>query len=70
MSLNEGTRSGYRLRFPLDGEWLEVFNSDVYQQFPNPAPGGNGGRVFASNRSASITIPANAILVFARDGGD
>ena len=70
VSLNEGTLFDYRLRFPLDGEWLEVFNSDVYQQFPNPNPAGNGGRIFATNGTATITIPANAILVFARDGGD
>jgi 1,4-alpha-glucan branching enzyme len=69
-SLNDTALFDYRVRFPLDGEWLEVFNSDVYQQFPNPSPAGNGGRIRADGGAASITIPANSILVFARDGGD
>lgn len=69
-SLNDSALFDYRLRFPLDGEWLEVFNSDYYEQFPNPHTVGNGGRVFASGGSAAVTIPRNSILVFARDAGD
>jgi 1,4-alpha-glucan branching enzyme len=65
------------LGFPQSGQWLEVFNSDVYQNWLNPWVAGNGGSVFAGGAgkhglpsSAAIVIPANSISVFARDGGD
>ncbi len=76
-SLNESTWWSYRLGFPGRGRWLEVFNSDVYDNFVNPWVAGNGGTVDADGppchgmpTSAEIVIPANAVLVFARDAGD
>jgi 1,4-alpha-glucan branching enzyme len=76
-SLNESTFWSYDLGFPQSGQWLEVFNSDVYQNWLNPWVAGNGGSVFAGGAgkhglpsSAAIVIPANSISVFARDGGD
>jgi 1,4-alpha-glucan branching enzyme len=79
VSLREQTfeNRGYDLGFPLPGEWYEVFNSDVYDFFPNPWTQGNGGAISADGPalhglpySAGITIPANSVLVFARDKGD
>jgi 1,4-alpha-glucan branching enzyme len=62
---------------PAPGTWLEVFNSDVYENWVNPATAGNGGVVHARGpalnglpHSAWITVPANSLLVFARDAGD
>ncbi len=72
-SLANETRHGYEIGFPAGGRWPEVFNSDVYQQWVNPHAVGNGGEVFANgparhglDQSAALTLPANAILVFAR----
>lgn len=68
---------GYRLGFPGDGHWNEVFNSDVYDNFFNPSAAGNPGGVTTDgpawdglSQSASVTLPANSVLVFARDWGD
>jgi 1,4-alpha-glucan branching enzyme len=54
-----------------------VFNSDVYENWVNPGVSGNGGSVQADGpamngllSSAFVTVPANSILVFARDFGD
>jgi 1,4-alpha-glucan branching enzyme len=65
------------LGFSGGGHWHEVFNSDVYDHFFNPISQGNPGGVDASGpemhglpSSAGITLPANSILVFARDLGD
>ncbi|CAK0745139.1 1,4-alpha-glucan branching enzyme [Azospirillaceae bacterium] len=76
-SLNEKSLYGYHVPFPTSGRWLEVFNSDVYENWVNPAVTGNGGEIQANGpelngllHSAFITVPANAILVFARDFGD
>lgn len=76
-SLNESTQWNYQLGFPGIGRWLEVFNSDYYDNQPNPRVAGNGGSVEAQASpihglpcSASIVIPANGLLVFARDAGD
>ncbi len=76
-SLNEKPLGDYEIGFPLEGKWTEVFNSDVYENFKNPDPVGNGGEVVAKNTprdgmpcSAKITIPPNGIVVFARDEGD
>jgi 1,4-alpha-glucan branching enzyme len=67
------SRFGYSLGFPGGGEWREVFNSDVYENWVNPNTTGNGGRVTADGgplhgfaHSASLVLPANSILVFAR----
>jgi 1,4-alpha-glucan branching enzyme len=66
-------RFGYRIGFPGGGDWREVFNSDVYEQWVNPHATGNGGRVYAEpqpmhgfGHSAPLTLPANSVLVFAR----
>lgn len=78
-SLGETTayEHGYRIGFPLSGHWEEVFNSDVYDRWANPNVQGNPGGVTADGpkwdglpTSAGITLPANSILVFARDRGD
>jgi len=76
VSLGEQTFWGYRIGFPGPGQWLEVFNSDVYDNWVNPLVAGNGGFVWADATpmhglpaSASLVIPANGILVFARDRG-
>ena len=76
-SLNESTFWSYELGFPQVGRWLEVFNSDVYERWVNPWTAGNHGSIIAGGAgrhgfasSASIVIPANSILVFARDPGD
>jgi 1,4-alpha-glucan branching enzyme len=65
----------YALGFPRSGHFLEEHNSDCYE--PNPCVQGNPGGVDADGppmhgmgQSARITIPANSILVFARDHGD
>jgi 1,4-alpha-glucan branching enzyme len=76
-SLNESTHYGYRIPMPWPGRWIEVFNSDVYENWVNPAAAGNGGAIDAGGdglnglpHSAVITVPANSVLVFSRDGGD
>jgi 1,4-alpha-glucan branching enzyme len=71
VSLSESTLHGYELGFPGPGPWREVFNSDFYDHFPNPWVAGNFGFVRAPGppmhgceQSATLTIPANALLVF------
>ena len=71
-SLGEFTQWGYELGFPIPGFWREVFNSDFYDNFPNPQVAGNGGGIWANGgpmhdfaASASIVIPANGVVVFA-----
>jgi 1,4-alpha-glucan branching enzyme len=70
-SLNESTFWSYSLGFPGPGRWLEVFNSDVYDNWVNPLVAGNGSGVDASGGpmhglpvSASVVIPANGFVVF------
>jgi 1,4-alpha-glucan branching enzyme len=67
----------YELGFPRPGQWREVFNSDYFDNFPNPAVQGNAGGVVADGpprhglpTSARITVPANGLVVFAADDGD
>ena len=76
-SFNDVTFWGYDIGFPGGGRWLEVFNSDVYDNWVNPIVAGNGGQVFATGApmhgfgfSSSIVIPANGVVVFARDEGE
>ena len=71
--LSTFSRFGYRIGLPHGGEWREVFNSDAYENWVNPDCVGNGGRVTAEPHpwdgqafSASLTLPANSVLVFAR----
>jgi len=77
VSLAEATWYNYQIGFPAGGRWLEVFNSDVYDNWVNPVVAGNGGSIWADAipmhglpASASIVIPANGMLVFAREQGD
>jgi 1,4-alpha-glucan branching enzyme len=71
--LGNANRYGYRFGFPVDAQWREVFNSDVYENWVNPNVAGNGGEIVAVPwpldgfaYSASLVLPANSILVFAR----
>jgi 1,4-alpha-glucan branching enzyme len=75
-SLNESTQYGYRIGMPLPGWWYEVFNSDVYDHWVNPQTAGDGSGVQADGpamhglpSSAAIVIPANGLLILARDPG-
>jgi 1,4-alpha-glucan branching enzyme len=70
-TLSETTWYGYELGFPRGGRWREAFNSDVYDNWVNPAVAGNGGGVDAAGpprhdlpASAAIVLPANAVVVF------
>jgi 1,4-alpha-glucan branching enzyme len=72
-TLSETTWYNYAVGFPGPGQWAEIFNSDVYDNWVNPIVAGNGGGVLASGppmhglpASASIVIPANGFVVFAR----
>ena len=72
-NVQEFNRFGYRVGFPSGGRWREIFNSDFYDQMPNPTIAGNGGSIFANGQpwdgmptSAEITIPANGFVVFSR----
>ena len=73
-TLSETTHRDYAIGMPLPGRWLELFNSDVYDNWVNPQVAGNGGAIDASGpgmhglpSSARIVIPANALLVFGRE---
>ena len=73
-NLQEMNRFGYRIDFPDSGRWREIFNSDFYDQFPNPQTVGNGGSIDSEAgigcdgmpSSAAINLPANGFIVFAR----
>lgn len=72
-TLAEETWYDYGIGFPFSGPWREIFNSDVYDNFPNPIVAGNGGSITASGpamhgflASANIVIPANGFVAFAR----
>jgi 1,4-alpha-glucan branching enzyme len=78
-SLNERTfyNHNYRIGFPIAGHWREVFNSDIYDEWFNPNAQWNYGGITANGpawdglpTSAQITLPANSVLIFARDSGD
>jgi 1,4-alpha-glucan branching enzyme len=73
-TLAENTWWNYQLGFPEAGFWREIFNSDVYDNWVNPWVAGNGSGVEANGgpmhgfaASASVVIPANGVVVFARD---
>jgi 1,4-alpha-glucan branching enzyme len=72
-TLSESTWWGYRVGFPSVGRWVEVFNSDVYDNWVNPMCAGNAGGVDAEAApmqglaaSASVVIPANGVVVFVK----
>jgi 1,4-alpha-glucan branching enzyme len=76
-SLNESTWYNYQIGFPSGGRWLELFNSDVYDNWVNPIVAGNGGAIEASgpplhglSNSAWLTIPANGFVIFAQESRD
>jgi 1,4-alpha-glucan branching enzyme len=69
-SFDERSKTDYRIGLPFAGTWREYLNSDAFDGMPNPNTVGNHGQVdsepialdgFAA--SASITIPANGVLV-------
>jgi 1,4-alpha-glucan branching enzyme len=71
VSFDEQPKYDYRVGLPRDGEWIELFNTDYYDGFPNPQPIGNGGIVYADGpaldgfaQSAAITVPPNGALFF------
>jgi 1,4-alpha-glucan branching enzyme len=73
LNLQEFNRFGYRIGFPGEGFWREIFNSDFYDQVPNPGTIGNYGGITAESipwdsmpSSAEITLPANGFIVFSR----
>jgi 1,4-alpha-glucan branching enzyme len=70
-SLSNSTWPGYQIGMPRAGAWREAFNSDAYDNWPNPWVAGNGRQVVAEgppmhgfSSSSSIVIPANGVLVF------
>ncbi len=75
VSFDEQPKFGYGVGLPRNGEWIELFNTDYYDGFPNPAAIRNGGAVYADGpsldgfaQSAAITIPPNGAL-FLRAAG-
>ena len=74
-SLAETTREAYPIEMPHPGHWHEVFNSDVYDHFPNPWAAGNPGGVTADGppgavypHTARVRVPTNSVIVLAREG--
>jgi 1,4-alpha-glucan branching enzyme len=72
-TLSDSTSWNYEIGFPSGGYWKEVFNSDVYDNWVNPVVAGNKGGLQASGptmhgfaTSASLVIPANGVVVFAK----
>jgi len=76
VSFDERPKFDYHVGLPSGGKWAELFNSDVYDNsFPNPAPTGNGGSVWADRvpldgfgQSAAIAIPPNGALFLKVEG--
>lgn len=73
VSFAEATFDDYEIGLPFAGRWVERFNSDAYDHWVNPRVAGNGGGIDAVAKpmhgfsaSASLVIPANGVLVFAR----
>jgi 1,4-alpha-glucan branching enzyme len=76
-NLAEQPKQAYAIGLPFAGEWSELLNSDVYDNFPNPAPVGNGGHVRAWSEpldgfsaSATVSLPANGVIVLAPSTAD
>ena len=72
-SLNERTLDGYLVDLPYGGAWQEIFNSDYYDNYPNPWVAGNGGGLVSDQKgshvyanAARVRIPANGALLLAR----
>jgi 1,4-alpha-glucan branching enzyme len=71
--LGNNNAYNYRVGFPIAGSWKEAFNSDYFENCPNPNTCGNGGLVNTDNQaydgfaySAPLTLPANGVLVFSK----
>ena len=74
-SFDENPKPGYGIGLPHGGRWVELFNSDFYDGFPNPMVVGNGGAISADGpgldgfaHSAVIRIPQNGALVLGNAG--
>ena len=72
-SLDESPKRDYAIGLPYAGTWQELFNSDVYDTFPNPAAVGNAGSIVASGgamdgfgSSAAMTLPADGVIILGR----
>jgi 1,4-alpha-glucan branching enzyme len=72
-SVDELPKHDYTIGLPFAGRWRELFNSDYYVNFPNPAVVGNGGAVQAGGgpldglaASATLTLPANGVIILGR----
>ena len=72
VSFDENPKRGYGIGLPRSGRWMELFNSDFYDGFPNSNAVGNNGVVDAEGpsldgfeQSALISIPANGALFLA-----
>ena len=75
VSFDERPKFSYAIGLPRSGKWIELHNTDFYDNFPNPAAIGNGGAVEASGppldgfaQSAAITIPANGAVFLRAEG--
>lgn len=73
-SFNESVLESYPVDLPSPGRWVEIFNSDFYDHYPNQSVVGNGGSVDANGppghtyaQTARMRIPANGVIVLARD---
>ena len=71
-NLAEQPKQDYLIGLPFAVNWLELLNSDVYDNFPNPAPFGNGGHVRSWDEPldgfsarAAVVLPANGVIVLA-----
>ncbi|NLD95326.1 MAG: 1,4-alpha-glucan branching protein [Fibrobacter sp.] len=74
ISFNDAVLYHYEIGFPQQGEWNEIFNSNVFDNWVNRNVHGNGGRIQVDGpsrqglcSSARIIIPANSILVFSKE---
>ena len=52
VTFSEKNLFGHRIGLPRSGQWVELFNSDAYDDWVNPTVAGNGGGIVA----ASVTI--------------
>ena len=73
VNLAEQPKQGYPIGLPFAGDWRELLNSDVYDNFPNPAPVGNDGHIEARSAPldgfaarAEVALPANGVIVLGR----
>jgi 1,4-alpha-glucan branching enzyme len=71
ISLKETPFPSYSLGFPSAGVWTELFNSDLFDNWPNPQAVSNpsgvstiGPGMHGFSQSATIAIPANGIQIF------